>query len=195
MRKLSYRPRNLIGRFMRDRRANAAVEFAFIAPLMLTMFFGMVEFGSAIASMRKVTLSARNLSDLVSQSSKVTDLDIGNFNQTGKAIMTPYWTADYLTRVSQIYIDPATLMGKVKWSKGSGSDMPDRPIDSSVTVPMALRIAGSYLIYSEVNHKYVPAVGYVMAKAGIPLSDTTYTRPRQSTCVLYPQNNAALTSC
>jgi Flp pilus assembly protein TadG len=195
MRKLSYRPRNLIGRFVRDRRANAAIEFAFIVPLMMTMFFGMVEFGSAIASSRKVTLSARNLSDLVSQSSTVTDLDIGNFNETGKAIMTPYWTADYLTRVSEIYVDPATLIGKVKWSKGSGTGMPDRAIDSSVTVPTALRIAGSYLIYSEVNHKYVPAVGYVMGAAGVPLSDTTYTRPRQSTCVLYPQNNAAFTSC
>jgi Flp pilus assembly protein TadG len=193
MHKLSYRLLNLIGRFVRDRRANAAIEFAFIVPLMLTMFFGMVEFGSAIASSRKVTLSARNLSDLVSQSSTVTDLDIGNFNQTGKAIMTPYWTTDYVTRVSEIYVDPATLDGKVKWSKGSG--MADLAPGTTLPVPTPLKIAGSYLIYSEVNHRYVPAVGYVMAKAGIPLSDTTYTRPRQSTCVLYPQNNALFTSC
>jgi Flp pilus assembly protein TadG len=193
MHKLSYRLRNLIGRFVRDRRANAAIEFAFIAPLMLTMFFGLVEFSSAIASSRKVTLAARNLSDLVSQSSTVTNLDIANFNETGKAIMTPYWTADYVTRVSEIYVDPATLTGKVKWSKGSG--MADLAPDSTLPVPPALKIAGSYLIYSEVNHKYVPAVGYVMAKAGVPLSDTTYTRPRQSTCVLYPQNNALFTSC
>jgi Flp pilus assembly protein TadG len=193
MRKLSYRPRNLIGRFVRDRRANAAIEFAFIAPLMLTMFFGLVEFSSAIASSRKVTLAARNLSDLVSQSSTVTNLDIDNFNETGKAIMTPYWTSDYVTRVSEIWIDPATMTGKVKWSKGQG--MADLAAGTTMPVPTALNIAGSYLIYSEVNHKYVPAVGYVMSSAGIPLSDTTYTRPRQSTCVLYPQNNAAFTSC
>jgi Flp pilus assembly protein TadG len=193
MRKLSYRTRNLIGRFVRDRRANAAIEFAFVVPLMLTMFFGLVEFSSAIASSRKVTLAARNLSDLVSQSSTVTDLDIANFNETGKAIMTPYWTTDYVTRVSEIYVDPATLIGKVKWSKGSG--MPNLAVDSSVGIPTALKIAGSYLIYSEVNYKYVPAVGYVMAKTGVPLSDTTYTRPRQSTCVLYPQNNPLMTGC
>ena len=28
-------------------------------------------------------------------------------------------------------------------------------------------------------------MGYVVSKAGVTLSDTAYTRPRQSTCVLY----------
>ena len=37
---------NLVSRFLRERDANAAVEFAFIVPLMLTLFFGMVEFSS-----------------------------------------------------------------------------------------------------------------------------------------------------
>ena len=31
----------------------------------------------------------------------------------------------------------------------------------------------------------MPAVGYVMVKAGITLSDFAYTRPRQSRCVIY----------
>jgi hypothetical protein len=38
---------------------------------------------------------------------------------------------------------------------------------------------------AEVSYKYVPVVGYVMAKSGINLSDFTYSRPRQSTCVMY----------
>ena len=40
-------------------------------------------------------------------------------------------------------------------------------------------------IYKQVGYKYVPTIGYVMAKSGITLSDFTFTRPRQSTCVLY----------
>ena len=47
----------------------------------------------------------------------------------------------------------------------------------------------TYLIFSEVSYLYTPTVGYVMAKAGITLSDVAYTRPRQSTCVIY--TNAA----
>ena len=183
MGKLSLHTGSLIGRFMRDRRANAAVEFAFIVPLMLTLFFGTVEFSSGIAANRKVTLVARTLSDLVSQSSSVTDNDLTNFGTTGKAIMNPFPLTDLKTRVSEIYIDPNTLTGKVIWSKGSG--MTDRATNSAITVPTGLQIGGTYLIYSEVSYKYVPAVGYVMAKAGVSLSDQTFTRPRISLCVLY----------
>ncbi|MGQ0685282.1 TadE/TadG family type IV pilus assembly protein [Bradyrhizobium sp.] len=183
MRKLSYRTCNLIGRFVRDRRANAAVEFAVIVPLMLTMFFGTVEFSSGVAVNRKVTLVARNMSDLVSQSSSVSDTDITNFTTTGKAIMTPYDSTPLKATVSELYIDPATLTAKVKWSKGSSP----RATDSTVSIPSALKIGGTYLIYSEVSYNYVPAVGYVMVKSGIKLSDFTFTRPRQSLCVLYSQ--------
>ena len=79
-----------IRRFVRDGRASVAVEFAAIGPRMLMMFFGTVEFSSAVAINRKVTLVARNMSDLTSQSSTVTDADLVNFNATSKAIMTPY---------------------------------------------------------------------------------------------------------
>jgi Flp pilus assembly protein TadG len=183
MSKLSHQARRLIGRFVRDRRANAAVEFSFIVPLMLTMFFGTVEFSSGVAVNRKVTLVARTMSDLVSQSSTVTDTDLTNFTTTSKAIMTPYGATPLNTTVSELYIDPATLTAKVKWSKGSAP----RGLDTTVSIPTALKIGGTYLIYSEVNYKYVPAVGYVMAQSGITLSDFTFTRPRQSLCVLYSQ--------
>jgi len=179
----SLRIGNLLGRFIRDDSGNAAVEFAFVVPLMLTLFFGMVEFSSGVAANRKVTLIARTMSDLVSQSSSVTDTDLTNFGTTGKAIMNPYPLTTLQTRVTEIYVDPTTLAGKVIWSKGSG--MADRAANSSITVPTALQIGGTYLIYSEVNYQYVPAVGYVMAKAGVALSDNTYTRPRVSLCVLY----------
>ena len=187
MGKLSLRTGNLIDRFIDDARANVAIEFAFILPLMLTMFFGTVEFSSALAANRKVTMVARTLSDLVSQSSTVTDTDLTNFGSTGRAIMYPFplnVVSTYDTRVSEIYIDPATMTGKVIWSKGTGA-YPDRAANSSVTVPTALQVAGTYLIYSEVAYKYVPAVGYVMSASGIPLRDTTFTRPRVSLCVLY----------
>ena len=50
-----------------DKRGVAAVEFAVIVPVMLVLFFGMVEFSSGVAVDRKVTLMARTLSDLTSQ--------------------------------------------------------------------------------------------------------------------------------
>ena len=57
---------------------------------MLVMFFGVVEFSSGVAVDRKVTLMARTLSDLTSQSTSVADTDMTNFFAASNAIMTPY---------------------------------------------------------------------------------------------------------
>ena len=74
------------------------------------------------------------------------------------------------------------MTAKVKWSKGSAP----RGVDTTVAIPTALKIAGTYLIYAEVDYIYMPAVGYIMAtRSASRSSDFTYTRPRQSLCVLY----------
>ena len=62
-----------------DCRGIAATEFAMIVPIMLVMFFGVVEFSSGVAVDRKVTLIARTVSDLTSQSTTVADTDMTNF--------------------------------------------------------------------------------------------------------------------
>lgn len=180
--KLSFLAGNTLGKFVRDRRANVAVEFAVIVPLMLTFFFTTVEISDALSIKRKATLVARTMSDLVSQSSKVTDTDMTNFTKTAVAIMTPYSGTPLKTTVSELYVDPATLTAKVKWSKGSV------PLADNVTVaiPTALQVGGTYLIYAQVEYKYTPAVGYFFNKIiGRTLTDETFTRPRQSLCVLY----------
>jgi len=171
----------------------AAVEFAVIVPIMLVMFFGTVEFSSGVAVDRKVTLIARTLSDLTSQSLTVADTDITNFFTASNAIMTPYPSAPTQSTLSELYVDPVTLKARVEWSRsatfnsagavvlGSG-----RAVKSSVTIPSQLAVGGTYLIFSEVSYLYTPAVGYVMAKAGVTLSDVSYTRPRQSQCVINP---------
>lgn len=167
MQKMALRAHGLFISMVRDCRGNSAIEFAFIVPLMLTMFFGTVEFSSGVAADRKVTLVARTLSDLTSQSTTVTDTDLTNFQTTGRAIMTPYSTTSLNATITELYVDPTTLNVKVQWSRGAAP----RGAGTSVTIPTALKIAGTYLIYSEVNYTYVPAVGYLMAKAGITLSD------------------------
>jgi Flp pilus assembly protein TadG len=171
----------------------AATEFAVIVPLMLVMFFGTVEFSSGVAVDRKVTLVARTLSDLTSQSTTVTDTDLSNFFAASAGILTPYSATPTKSQITELYVDPATLKAKVQWSKGSTIDSSGNVVLGSstrspsdvVTIPAALAVGGTYLIWSEVSYQYVPAVGYVMAKAGVNLSDLTYTRPRQSSCVMY----------
>jgi hypothetical protein len=110
-------------------------------------------------------------------------------------MMTPYTTTPLASTplnatITELWIDPATGNARVQWSQGSAP----RATSSVVAISSNLIakdstgnvIAGQYLIYSEVNYTYIPAVGYVMAKAGITLRDSAYTRPRQTSCVIYP---------
>ena len=193
-------------RFAGDRRGLAAVEFAMVLPVMLVMFFGTIEFSSGVAVDRKVTLIARTLSDLTSQSDAVADSDLTNFFSASIGIMTPYDPSLTKGTLSEIYVD-GNKNARIQWSKSgviaSGSTQATltsstRNPGDTVTpiVPTALLIPNTYLIFSEVSYNYKPAVGYVMAKGGINLSDVAYTRPRQSLCVYYTgSSGAAQTVC
>jgi Flp pilus assembly protein TadG len=160
----------------------AAVEFAMIIPLMAMLLVGTNEFSAGVAIDRKVTIMARTLSDLTSQNDKVTDAQLTNFFNASKAIMTPYSSAPVEGTITELWINPTTLKARVQWSQGANARSPGDIIE----IPEALKIAGTYLIYSEVKYKYVPSVAWFINKAnGITLSDVTFTRPRQSLCVMY----------
>ena len=176
-----------------DRSGLAAIEFAMIVPLMLVMFFGTVEFSSGIAVDRKVTLVARTLSDLTSQSTTVASTDTANFFAASTAILTPYSATPTKAAISELYVNPSTLTATVQWNQ-TYQGATARAVGSTVTIPSALAVGGTYLIFSEVSYLYTPTVGYVMAKAGITLSDVAYTRPRQSLCVFFSPATACTTN-
>ena len=158
----------------------AATEFALVVPVMLILFFGTDEFSSGIAVNRKVTLMARTLSDLTSQNLSVTDTQLTNIFNASTGILTPYSATPVRSTITELYVDPNTLAARVQWSRGSAP----RTAGNTVPIPSALQIGGTYLIFSEVSYSFVPTVGYVL-KNSITLSDFTFTRPRQSLCVMY----------
>ena len=185
------RIRRSVADFTGDCRGIAATEFAFIVPLMLVMFFGTVEISSGVAVDRKVTIMARTLSDLTSQSLSVSDNDLTNFFNASTGIMTPYPPAPTLATITEIYIDPSTGAGRAQWSKGSAPRATSSPVPFPAVLiardPVTNAIMpNQYLLFSEISYKYVPTIGYVMAKGGITMNDVAYARPRQSLCVFYP---------
>jgi Flp pilus assembly protein TadG len=189
--------------FVADSKALAAIEFAMILPLMLVMFFGTVEFSTAVAIDRKVTLIARTLSDLTSQSSgTVTDSYLQNAFTASVSIVTPYDATPISATISQVYVSSSSV-ATVSWSKaatiGNGATQAtlkasSRNAGDTVTsvIPPKLLVPKSYLIFSEVTYQYKPTVGYVL-KSSVNLSDVSYTRPRQVTCIIY--NSVPAASC
>ena len=186
-----------------DRSGLAAVEFAMVFPIMVALYFGVVEYSSAISVDRKATQVARTLSDLTSQSKTVTDDDLKSFGQAAKAIMTPYPGLPLVSYITQVYIDASSGAARVQWSKelvidGAGNitiaGTPPHTPATVVTVPSTIAVAkGTFVVWSEVSYKITPAVGYVLSKTGLTFRDVSYTRPRLVLCVTYP--TAGFSNC
>lgn len=197
--------RSALRALRRDRSGLAATEFAMIVPIMLVAFFGTVEFCSAVAVDRKVTLIARTLSDLTSQAAASVDSTyLQNVFTASISIMTPYDATPVIGTISEVYVD-SHGKATIQWSQSATIQSTSATqatlvasswaVGQTVTtnIPAALLVPQTYLIWSQVSYKYVPTVGYVMAKTGVNLSDVSFTRPRQNTCITY--NNLPTGNC
>ncbi|TIO04469.1 MAG: pilus assembly protein, partial [Mesorhizobium sp.] len=70
-------------RFCLDRRGVAAIEFAFIVPVLLIMYFITMEASQAIETSKKVSRIGSMVADLVTQQTSVTKADLDAIMKIG----------------------------------------------------------------------------------------------------------------
>jgi Flp pilus assembly protein TadG len=180
------------GRFLRhDTRAVAAVEFALLLPLMLTLYIGSVEVTQLLTADRRIVLLSRTLGDLTTQSASLVAADLDNILNASVAVLAPMGATTAQLRLSSIAIS------------GSGSTDPKVPNKASVCwsyqrnwtpltkgsflstddLPSGLRTdVGSSLVMAEVQYPYKPVIGYVITGT-VTLTEKIFMRPRVSTYV------------
>jgi Flp pilus assembly protein TadG len=161
-----------IRRFGRDRRGVSAVEFAFIAPVMIGLYLGCVEISDAVSADRKVSLTAAALANLTTQATTITTADMGNILDASSAIIAPYSAGNLTMTVTCLSID-ANKNAKVKWSVTRNGAVES----GTLTIPTALDVANTQIVYSEVSYAYTPVVGYTITGT-ITLKDHMYMSPR-----------------
>src|SRR5262249_9680955 len=148
-----------LGGFASDKSGVAAVEFAMLLPLMLSLWLGAVELSQGIAADRKVTLTSRTVADLVSQVTSINNTDMSNSLNAASAVMAPFSLGNLKVTVSSITID-ANGKATIAWSDTLNGTA--RAKGSTVTLPAALAVANTSLIWSEVQYSYTPTIGYVV---------------------------------
>jgi len=178
------------GVFTADRGGTAAIEFAVIAPLMITLYLGGVEISDAIAASRKTTLVARTAADLVAQALEIGNSDKDEVLNAAFFVASPYGTGNLTVVISSIKIDNAGA-ATVKWSDAKNGTA--RTVGSSVQLDAALAVPNTSLILGEATYNYVPAFGEAIT-GPISLTDQIYMRPRNGPCVKRntPSNPSAM---
>jgi Flp pilus assembly protein TadG len=171
----------LLARFSRDHRGVSAVEFAMLLPLMVTLYLGSVEISLGVGIDRKVTLVARTVADLASQVSSINNSDMTNMLSASSAVIAPYDKPPYSATMLKVVVSAVSVSANgtatVAWSDTLNGTR--RSVGSTVTLPTALNIANTQLIFSEVTFDYTPVIGYVITGT-LTLSDKIYMRPRLS---------------
>jgi Flp pilus assembly protein TadG len=170
-----------LGRFAGERSGLAAVEFAMLLPMLMTLFLGTVEITTGVAIQRKVTLTARALADLSSQYTSITASEMTNILNASSDIIAPYSALNLKSVISELSIN-AQGQATVVWSQTlNGAALTAGQI---VNLPSSLAVPNSYLLLGQTSYSYNPTYGYVVTGT-LTLSDSVYMRPRQSSSVSY----------
>ena len=159
-------------RFRQDQSGISAVEFAFLAPVMILLYFGMVEVCQAYMAQKRMSHVTSMVADLTAQAQSVTRNDLTDIFNIGNQIMEPFSPSPLQTRVSSVTRDNTGVV-RVDWSFGRGMT----PRTGTVTVPARLINNGESLILSEAIYDYESPVDRYLP--GITkLKRTYYLRPR-----------------
>jgi Flp pilus assembly protein TadG len=179
MKAIARRFHRTVALFAAEHCGVAALEFAMLLPMMMTLFLGSVEVSTGVAIHRKVTLAARTIADLSSQFTAIDNADMTNILNSSTDIVFPYAAANLAAVVSELAVD-AQGNATVVWSDTLNGTA--REVGSAVTIPANLAVPNSYLLLGETSYGYKPSYGYVVTGT-MSLSDQIYMHPRQSNSV------------
>jgi Flp pilus assembly protein TadG len=165
-------------RFAGDTKGVSAVEFALVLPLMLTLYMGGAELAQAISASRKVTLVSRTVADLAAQFATISDATMTGILDSSAAVIAPFNPSTLRVTVSQVTI-AADGTATVVWSDTRGGTVRS----GGATLPAALNVPNTSVIWAEAEYGHTPAVGYVLTGGEIALRDQMYMRPRMANSV------------
>jgi Flp pilus assembly protein TadG len=168
-----------LGVLSSDQRGVAAVEFALLLPLMVTLYLGTAEISQGISADRKVTMTTRTVADLVSQVSAINNAGMTDILNASSSVMAPFSTNGLVVTVTSVNID-ANSKATVAWSDSFNGTA--RVVGSTITLPTALVAPNSSVIWSEVSYLYKPTIGYILTGT-LTLRDQLYMAPRISSSI------------
>lgn len=174
--------------FARDARGVAAVEFAFIAPIMILLFVGTIELSAGISTDRKISRVASAIGDLITQSQQLSPSDVGKIMDISSRIMYPY-DENLAITITGIQIESGAAKAKWRCTNSGGCVTLN---NGSYTVPTKIKKDGTYLVAAKVTASYTPSFGWAhysedqgvyFSRESIPMDEEIFLRPRVGSVV------------
>jgi Flp pilus assembly protein TadG len=165
--------RRMLRRMHMDKKGIAAVEFAILLPVLLAMYFTVVETTEGVTADRKASLLNRTVGDLAAQTTAIDDAERNNIFNAALSVIAPFDAGPAQMSMASVVINAAGVV-KVCWSEGKNMAAP-----TTITIPTALKVPNTSLIVARSIYPFVPTIGYQMTGTFKLGNDPYYLRPRQ----------------
>jgi Flp pilus assembly protein TadG len=183
----------LLQRFGGDRKGVAAVEFALILPVMISLFFAIQELSLALAARADVTNMAAIAADLTAQESSMTGTDVSNIYSATSSVLYPFKDTSDTPLTVAIYsiIDNNSATGKVAWgckcSNGSCTAITSTAAPAGTTGGTMIEASppdasGNYsgsVILAMVSYGYKSPTTKQLITGTITMGNNFYAKPRR----------------
>jgi Flp pilus assembly protein TadG len=175
-------------RLRRDERGVSAVEFAFIAPVMILFYFGLAEATQVMMAERKTIRTASAVGDILAQTAEVKVTGAGGIDDVfdmAETLMTPFPAGTQLKVCVASITKSAAGALSVTWSRAKNAAPCPGVGPTTEPVPAGLIANGESVVMSKVTYVYVGPTNMVI-RTDPTFTKTFYLRPRMSnvvTCV------------
>ncbi|WP_422366367.1 TadE/TadG family type IV pilus assembly protein [Pelagibius sp.] len=164
-----------------DKGGNATIDFAFLLPIMLMLFVGVVEVTNLLRLDRKVVAAAQTAADLISQRRDVSNAQLNDILRASELVLDPYPAAAHSVAIVGIRFDEDTGAPQVDWQESKNGG----------TIPDALALAqnmggpGEGIVIVRLTYSYSP-IFFDFIFGVTDIEETSIMRPRRSTFVEGP---------
>jgi Flp pilus assembly protein TadG len=175
--------------FARDSRGIAAIEMAFIMPVLLFLYFGLFDLTALISLSRKITYSSSVVADLVTQNeTTVTSAKITDYFNAAEMVMSPTPIANVRVEVFGFRKIAGTVTKQ--WSKSSAGGASCGAAPSTVGMTN-LMTDGNDVVVARVCTSYTPYIATflgenILGATSFTLSEEIALRPRMSATLACP---------
>jgi Flp pilus assembly protein TadG len=176
-------------RWRSDESGLAAIEFAFVLPILLTMLLGLVELSNALGTRTALTNLASTAADLIARESSTSGSDMDTVFGAMNAMMSGYSTTSTTVTITSVVDGGSGNSPVVAWScawNASGASATPQAKGATPSVPTGLitQGGGDSVIWAHVAYTYTSPLSAFITSP-LSWSNDFYLKPRRVLKVPY----------
>ena len=168
--------------FIKDQRAVASVEFAFIAPLLITSYLGCIEVSRAYITKNKIETVSETVADLVAQGTAIDTAQLNDIFSISSKMLTAEEENKFNIAVTAIRTLPAPGGGStttVQWSESKTGENTRTVGDNYTDLPDGITQNFETVIVTELFYRHKAIVEYFI-QGEMNFDRRFITKPRYS---------------